>query len=85
MPGKTSNTVPFKLPTELHSLTEQPDERQTGEIPSEHLRIMEQIYVHEVPRFQSLLSLYEIDKEKAHKHGTLKRCPKKFANWRRTG
>lgn len=85
MSGKISNTVPFKLPTEVHSQTEQPDERQTEEIPSEHLRRMEQIYVHVVPRFQSLLSLYEIEKEKARKHGTLKRFPKKFANWRPEG
>ena len=91
MSGKISAKPPFELPTEDGSQTEEcsavqlhvhVQKGQQEDISSENLKSMEQVYLHEVPKFQSLLTIYEMEKEKARKQRKLKRLPKTFACWR---
>ena len=88
MSGKISIKPPFELPTEDGSQTEECSAVQGGQqedISSENLKSMEQVYLHEVPKFRSLLTIYEMEKEKAQKQGKLRRFPKTFACWRPEG
>ena len=83
MSGKIGNRLPFELPADGDATM--PPERQQGNISTEHLRSMEQVYVQEVPNFKSLMTLYEVEKSKARKQGRLKRFPKTLADWRPEG
>lgn len=90
MSGKIGTKLPFELPAEDGSQTEecsavQLRKGQQEDISCEHLKSMEQVYLHEVPKFQSLLAVYEMEKEKARKQGKLRRFPKTFAGWRPEG
>jgi len=85
MSGKISTKLPFQIQcedesTERCGVIPQPEEQEL--ISSELLRIMEQIYLKEVPKFQSLMALYQIEKEKARKRGRLRGFPKAFTDWR---
>ena len=86
MSGKISAKPPFDLRTEDGSQTEECSvvqlhvhEGQQEDISSENLKSMEQVHLREVPKFQSLLTIYEMEKEKARKQGKLRRFPKTFA------
>ena len=83
MSGKISNRLPFELPADGDATL--PPDRQQRNISSEHLQSMEQVYVQEVPKFKSLMTLYEMEKEKARKQGRLKRFPKTLTDWRPEG
>ena len=92
MSGKISAKPPFELPTEDGSQTEECSvvqlhvhEGQQEDISSENLKSMEQVYLREVPKFQSLLTIYEMEKKKARKQEKLRRFPKTFACWRPEG
>lgn len=83
MSGKIGNKLPFELPADSDATP--PPEGQQVHISSEHLRSMEQVYVQEVPKFKSLMTLYEVERGKARKQGRLKQFPKTLADWRPEG
>lgn len=81
-----------QLPFQLPSGEENPYEDQSPshanyqgslfDLSNGDLREMEKIYQNEMAEYNSLLKLYNLEKERARKQGKLKVFPKTFAQWR---
>ena len=81
MSGKMTSTLPFLLPSEGDSLPMQGNvEGEQREVSSETVESMKQVYMVVVPELQSLVTLYNIEKETARNRRRLKRFPK-FDQW----
>ena len=89
--GKMKNKLPFELPCEDNSdlsdnsLSPFPSDgcsQGTINLSNDDLALdhMNDIYKQEIPDFQSLWCIYQMEKDAARKKGYLKRFPK-FTNW----
>ena len=81
MSGKMTSKLPFLLPSEGDSLPVQGNiEGEQREVSSENVEHMKQVYMVVVPELQSLVTLYNMERETARKQRRLKKFPR-FAQW----
>ena len=89
MTGLLKNKLPFEIP----SVDEQCEDNKSSENPvgrslhlsTEELQQMESIYKMEIPEFQSLTQLYNMERETARHQRRLKTFPKCLSQWQPEG
>ena len=78
MSGKMKNKLPFDLPCQdddnMLSLLKE-GSQGTLHLSKEEITHMEEIYKTQVPEFQSLFTIYEMEKVSARKRGKIKEFP----------
>lgn len=91
MCGAIEHQLPFELPSgEKNPLDDPYPSRNSSQdssfkLSSGDLREMESIYQNTISEYQSLLSLYNMEKERARKQGKLRMFPKTLSQWRPEG
>ena len=83
------NKLPFELPCEDDDNMLSPRLLKEGShgtirLSKEDITPMEEIYKIQVPEFEFLFTIYEMEKVFAHKQGKLKKFPS-FINWKPDG
>lgn len=82
------NKLPFELPCEEDDMLSpsplKEDSQGAIHLSKKEITHMEEIYKIQVPEFQFLLTIYEMEKVLAHKQGKLKKFPS-FTNWKPEG
>ena len=77
--------LPFQLPPEAENVFDGNSQGSSFDLSIGDLKEMEKIYQNVVSEYQSLLTLYGMEKERAKKQGKLKMFPKVFSQWRPEG
>ena len=78
--GKISSKLPFSLPSEEESPALQCSLEVQCELPSKHIAKMQEVYMNVVPELQSLVIIYNRERETARSQRRLRKFPK-FAEW----
>ena len=77
MSGKMTRKLPLQLPSEGVELPLHDNSKgERHDLSSELVASMEQVYMDVVPEFQSLVALYNMEREIAHNQRRLKKFPK---------
>ena len=77
--------LPFQLPSEAENVCDDNSKGSPFDLSIGDLKEMKQIYQNVVSEYQSLLTLYAIEKERARKKGKLSMFPKAFSQWQPEG
>ena len=89
MTGHMKGSLPFELPVLDETLIVETSSQRVEEteivISHEDLRQMEDVYKKELPELKSVLRLYKMAEEKAHRERRLKKFPKSLLQWRPEG
>ena len=89
MTGHMKGSLPFELPVLDETLIVETSSQRVEEteivISHEDLRQMEDVCKKELPELKSVIRLYKMEEEKAHRERRLKKFPKSLLQWRPEG
>lgn len=85
--GSVEHQLPFQLPSEAENVCDDNTKGSPFDLSIGNLKEMKliKIYQNVVSEYQSLLTLYAIEKEQATKKGKLNMFPKAFSQWQPEG